>query len=136
MIYLLQHFIMLLPVPLEAAFDAILWARGKSDKPISTWVFRPLVFAGCFLWANSYGLVDWWQILVLMGAYSFMFFNYLINAIRKEPFFYLSDGNWFDRQLKRLHNWPRLWLQIWLTILAICLYHYQNLYNSVQSLMK
>jgi len=127
--HLLAHFIMFLPVPIEVAFDKLMWYLGKDDKPISTWVLRPALWALAGLGVLTLTDRVWWQIAPVIVAYFGLSFNYIINGILGRPFFYLGE-DWFDRQLSRLHNIPRLWAQIWITALALCLYFYDELYNA------
>jgi predicted Na+-dependent transporter len=112
---------MFAPVLLEVGFDNLMWHFGKSDKPISTWVVRPLLF-GIAVIVVIESVVDneeWWQVLAVVFCYHFLFFNYLINWTLKRPFFYLSKKNLADRLLANIPSWPRLFLQMWLLLVAI-----------------
>ena len=125
---------MLLPVYGEAAFDWMVWKfkwfKGK-DKPFSTWVVRPILFVvgGYFAW--RLGDKEWWNVGFVMITYFGALFPLLINWILKRPIGYLSDGNWWDRLMSKIHNASRIWGSIWLMILALCVYYYYELYVNV-----
>ena len=124
MIYAYEHLIMLAPAFLEVGLDNLMWKLGLDDKPLSTWVARPIFFVLASWLVVRLNGQEWWQVLGVIGFYHLLFFPYLINWSLGRKFFYLSDKNPFDRLLKRAPNYPRLWLQIMLAIVVVCVYYY------------
>ena len=131
---LFVHLLMLLPVYGEAAFDSCVWHFGwfkGKDKPFSTWVVRPILFAGGGYFAWRMGDKELWRVAFVMVTYFGAFFPLLINWIRGEKIGYLSSGNWWDVLMSKIHDAPRIWGTLWLVIVAVCVYYYYELYYNI-----
>lgn len=105
----------------EVFFDNILWRTDKNDKPISTIVRGALLVTASLM--NDFYLNEgtWYTSLFLGVAIYFAFFDYIINWTLNRPFFYLGK-NWFDRQLSKIPDYPRLWIQVFVLITSIIIY--------------
>lgn len=123
------HLSMLLPIYGEGAFDFLMWKAGKDDKPVSTWVARPVFFAvGTFL-AWIIGDKELWRIGIVMITAFLAFFNPQMGLILKKGICHLGKG-WWDTLIGKIPGCaPRLWLFFWLYILSLCIYYYYELYN-------
>ena len=130
---ILVHLMMLLPVYGEAAFDSCVWHYGwfkGQDKPFSTWVVRPILFAvgGYFAW--KMGDKELWRVALVMITAFLAWFNLLINWIRGEKPCYLGK-NPIDQLLMKIPCLFRLWFFRWLWITMLCVYYYYELYYNL-----
>ena len=133
-IIIFVHLIMLSPVLLEGAFDKLMWklkGPGK-DKPLSTWVVRPVLFIGVWLLVNRLeGGIHWSRPVFLTLAYFGLFFPLFINWLLGEEWYHIAktDNKWsFDYWIAKLPgNWVYLWIRIWLVITALCVYYQEEL---------
>jgi hypothetical protein len=95
----MKHLILLLaflPILAEVFIDKGLWKKGKDDKPIST-ILRYVIFAGLSVIFMIFGIITWWQALVLMVVTHAAFFDFAINKSRGLGWFYHPDTNWWDK---------------------------------------
>ncbi len=123
---ILIQLLLLAPVVAESVvIDPLYWRADKSDKPVSTYIRAGIIVAIAlfvqFVLKDNYALAA----ALVMVAWYFAVFPYLINWIRNEPFFYLGDG-WYDRTMKKLPGYFRLFLQLWILASAIMVYLYLN----------
>jgi len=133
----LVHASMLFPVYGESIFDALMWKfKGMgSDKPISTWVVRPILFAVGGFVAWWYGEKELWRVAFVMGTAFLAWFPLLINLVLKYGFkanikiTHLGKGWWDTLLSKTLNKIPimRIWFFIWLYITALCTYYYYEM---------
>jgi len=132
LVVLLTHLLMLLPIYGEAAFDKIMWNLGFEDKPISTWVVRPMLFIIGGFTAWMLDDKELWRVALVMGAAFAALFPLLINWVLGKPIGYLSKGNWYDRLMGKIKpDIMRIWLLIWLYITMLCVYYYYELYYNL-----
>ena len=122
------HLSMLLPFYGEVVFDRIMWKLGKDDKPVSTWVVRPILFliGGFIAW--KLGDVELWRVIIVMFSGFLAFFNPVIGLVLKQGMCHLGD-HWWDQQIKRIPCMFRLWLFVWLYIVALTIYYYNDWYG-------
>lgn len=127
------HLLMLLPVYGEVIFDNLVWKFkwfGGEDKPFSTWVVRPILFiTGCLL-AWWIGDKELWRVGFVMITAFLAWFNPIIGLCLVGKICHLGD-NWFDKLIGRIHCLFRIWLFIWLYIVALCTYYYYELYYNL-----
>ena len=126
--HIIAFVIMQFPWMIEIAFDSVMWyfiPKDGSDKPWSTWIVRPLAMAGSTWAAVVVGGVAWFYVLPLVITFFGLIFPLVINWILGKPWYYVSetDNKWaFDYWAKKMHDWPYLWLRVWLVITFITLY--------------
>ena len=118
------------PWMVEVTFDSFMWwkfPRDGSDKPWSTWIVRPLAFAG-FTWAAvTVGGVAWYFVLLLSISFFGLIFPLIINWVLGRWWGYVpeTDNKWsFDYWVGGFHTLPYLWGRIMLVITFICVYFY------------
>lgn len=126
---------MMSPIYLEALFDWLMWqskdkdGNPRNDKPISTWVVRPLLFAAGGTGAYFLGDKEWWAVALVMGGYFLALFPLLINWIKNKKPCYLSNGNPYDILMQRIPCAFRIWLLIWFALTMNCIYYWYELVN-------
>jgi hypothetical protein len=120
------HVLMTLPVYGEALFDWIMWkVKGSgSDKPISTYVVRPILF---LIGGFGTSMLDKDRTIIAIAFYmiaAFLaFFPLLINVILGVRIGHLGNG-WWDNLMKKFQpDIIRIWFFIWMWIVAFCLYY-------------
>lgn len=122
---ILIHLMYLAPVILEAfVIDPWFWRHKKDDKPLSNYT-RAAILAGVAVIGRYVFHDNYLVMCFLLPFVWYMAFPYLVNWQRDKPFFYLANG-WWDRLFKKLHNWPRLWLQIIVVLVVLMAYLYLN----------
>lgn len=136
LVVIFVHLSMLLPVYGESIFDALMWKfKGMgSDKPVSTYVVRPVLFVvgGYFAW--KLGDKELWRVGLVMATAFLAWFPLLINLILKHVFkanIRISHlgNNWWDRLMKKTLKigLVRIAFFIWLYLTALCIYYYYEL---------
>ena len=119
------NFLVLLPCYGEVAFDWLMWKNGKNDKPISTYVVRPVLFLGTvyLLWTTEGK--ELWKVSFLVLSAFLAFFPLFINWVRKKDICYTGQ-NPYDKIVAKIPCMARLWLFIWIYIVALCCYYYNS----------
>ena len=120
------HFVTILPVFGEALFDVLMWKwKGMgSDKPISTWIVRPILLAAAVWGAWYLGDKELWKVALVTGTAFMAFFNPLMGIIVKKDPRHLGDNLW-DNLIKRIPSGiMRIWIFVWIWIVAVCLYYW------------
>lgn len=114
------------PVVLEAwVIDPLFWKKGKSDKPVSTYIRAGMfvVVAVVVRWVLD---DNWMSAGLLMAiAWHFATFQYFVNWKLGKPFFYLGSGT-YDRCISHVPSYLRLFLQMVGLLAALLAYHYMN----------
>jgi len=131
---------MLSPVLLEGVFDKLMWKwKGPgSDKPISTWVVRPILWVGS--WFAVYYIdadIGWFPPAFLIIAYFGLFFPLFINLLLGVKWYHVAetDNKWsFDYWVNKIPGkWMYLWARIWLVFTALCVYYQDQLVYGIRS---
>ena len=122
------HVILLLPVYGEALYDALMWWNNKDDKPLSTWLVRPLLMIVAGIAVLLWDGVEWWRIPPVIFSYFLLLFPLLINWIRGESWDYVSpSSNKYDIFIGRFD--PRLRFGIFTLLVVLSLINYYVLWN-------
>ena len=128
--------ILLVQVPwfAEVGYDSLFWyVFKKSDKPHSTWIFRPIMMIGISVWVVLGCDKAWWQVVFLILFSHALFFPLVINWVRGMPWYYVSNTknkwsyDYWVRKVFKDRNLPRLWLRIFLFAVGLCLFYYFEL---------
>ena len=92
-------------------------------KPWSTFIRLGLFFTLSALYAIETD-VYWWQAFGMLFAIHFLLFDYIINKIRNQSFFYVSDSNHWYEKFRRWFKTPvfELMFKIWLLLVAYGVY--------------
>jgi hypothetical protein len=64
-----------------------------------------------------------WQSALLGVALFWLIFDYALNILRKQKFFFLGKSSWFDRKLSNLHPLMILFLKVFLFAFALLVYY-------------
>lgn len=90
-------------------------AKWYADNKAIAWWWHPvwvIPFIGVIVWyyLHYHNIVH----TLVLSEERLIFYNVILNAFRKKPFFYLdgesANGSWWDTELEKLNG---LWAYIW-----------------------
>jgi hypothetical protein len=120
---LVIHLVLLVPVYGETLFDYLMWRAGKDDKPVSTFVVRPVLMVTSTIFVFIVSKKEWWIIVLLILSYHLLFFPLLINVVNNKKLSYLSDTQCYDRLMGRIPFIPRIFFQFIVVATLLCLFY-------------
>lgn len=109
-VIILVSIIVFIPVIGEIFFDKWRWAKGKDDKPLSTYLRSAAFIVLAIPMAFMQGEVFWLAYLISIVFLFFnhlMFFNLTLNIARPNvKWNYRKEGEWLTEHI------PNIWLEL------------------------